>query len=224
MLYGDADGRIGEGPRSYVQQGAGVVGDVPEAGDRFGTAVAVADVNCDDYTDVVVGTPYEDIGGKVDTGYVQILWGYSSGLGLGIPSRQLGQATFGNAVVAGDQFGYRRRRAGGRRPGRQPVASTRTRWPSGHRASTSRGTNDAGWVGFEVAYDGENEPVEVTQDTPGVPGAAETGDRFGAAVSLNYLTGTTDIVDAVVGVPNEDVGVARRRRRDHRHPRRLLRR
>lgn len=205
VLYGDADGRIGEGPRSYVQQGSGVVGDVPETGDRFGTAVAVADVNCDDYTDVVVGTPYEDIGGQVDSGSVQIVWGYSTGLGLGIPARQLGQSTFGNAVVAGDQFGFAvdalEDVGQGSTGGEYAYALA-----IGAPGTNVSGLNDAGWVGFEVAYDGENEPVEVTQDTPGVPGAAEAGDRFGAAVSLNYLTGITDVVDAVVGVPNEDVG------------------
>ena len=37
--------------------------------------------------------------------------------------------------------------------------------------------------------DGGNIPIEVTQDTPGIPGAAEPGDRFRAAVSLNYLVG-----------------------------------
>ena len=34
----------------------------PEAGDRFGTALSSGDVDCDGYTDVVVGTPYEDFG------------------------------------------------------------------------------------------------------------------------------------------------------------------
>ena len=206
ILYGYDDPRIAEGGgRSYVQQGSGAVGDTPESGDRFGTAMTVADVNCDDYTDVVVGVPYEDIGGQADSGYVQIVWGGSSGLGLGIPSRQLNQTTFGNAVVAGDQFGYAVDALEDVGQG-----STSDEWAYalaiGAPGTNVSGQNDAGWVGFEVAYDGENEPVEVTQDTPGVPGAAETGDRFGAAVSLNYLTGTTDIVDAVVGVPNEDVG------------------
>ncbi len=205
VLYGDADARIGEGPRSYVQQGAGAVGNAPESGDRFGTAVAVADVNCDDYSDVVVGSPYEDIGGQADSGYVQIVWGESSGLGLGIPSRQLNQSTFGNPVVAADQFGFAV-------DALEDVGQggTSDEWAYalaiGAPGTNVAGQNDAGWVGFEVAYDGENEPVEVTQDTPGVPGAAEAGDRFGAAVSLNYLTGITDVVDAVVGVPNEDIG------------------
>lgn len=67
---------------------------------------------------------------------------------------------------------------------------------------------DAGWVGFQVAYDGVNVELEVTQDSPGIPGAAESGDRFGAAVSLGYLLGDRGTVDAAVGVPGEDIGSA----------------
>ena len=64
--------------------------------------------------------------------------------------------------------------------------------------------NDAGWVGILAAVDGGN--LTVTQDSPGIPGAAEPGDRFGASISLNYLVGATGIVDAAVGAPNEDIG------------------
>jgi hypothetical protein len=43
------------------------------------------------------------------------------------------------------------------------------------------------------------------QDTPGIPGAAEAGDRFGAALAGGDLDGDgTD--DLAIGVPGEDVG------------------
>ena len=107
VLYGDADGLIGEGARGVVQQGLANVGGTAEANDRFGSALAVADIDCDDFTDLVVGTPLEDIGGQVDSGYVQIIWGSAAGLGDGAASRQITQNDFPNAdVVAGDQFGY----------------------------------------------------------------------------------------------------------------------
>ena len=44
-----------------------------------------------------------------------------------------------------------------------------------------------------------------TQNTPGVPGARETGDAFGAAVAVGDITGD-GIDDVAVGVPNESVG------------------
>src|SRR6476661_8222875 len=46
ILYGDADGRIGEGSRGVVSQGStDKVGGVAETGDRFGSALAVADLD-----------------------------------------------------------------------------------------------------------------------------------------------------------------------------------
>ena len=83
VLYGDADGRIGEGARGTITQGADFIGGIPDANDRFGSALAAADIDCDGYTDLVVGTPYEDINGQADSGYVQIIWGSGAGLGEG---------------------------------------------------------------------------------------------------------------------------------------------
>ncbi|MFE0653760.1 FG-GAP repeat protein [Streptomyces sp. NPDC059534] len=45
----------------------------------------------------------------------------------------------------------------------------------------------------------------ISQDTAGVPGAAETGDSFGAAVATGDLDGD-GYDDAVVGAPGEDIG------------------
>ena len=61
VLYGDGVGLVGEGLRSVVYQGAFNVGGIADIGDRFGFSVAVADIDCDTYTDLVVGTPYEDL-------------------------------------------------------------------------------------------------------------------------------------------------------------------
>ena len=64
VFYGDADGRVGEGARGGRPTGVGIVGGVPESRDRFGFALAAADIDCDGYTDLVVGTPYEDLSGR----------------------------------------------------------------------------------------------------------------------------------------------------------------
>ena len=69
-----------------------------------------------------------------------------------------------------------------------------------------RPVKSAGWVGLIVAVEGETRMSSVTQSSIDVPGAPETGDRFGAAVSLNYLIGAKGIVDLAVGVPGEDIG------------------
>ena len=68
------------------------------------------------------------------------------------------------------------------------------------------GDNDAGWVGIAAPLDGGNWTHAISQDSPGIPGAAEPGDRFGASISINYLVGETGTVDVAVGAPNEDIG------------------
>jgi hypothetical protein len=211
VLYGDADGLVAEGTRTLVYQGstASIAG-VPETGDRFGFALAVADIDCDTYTDLVVGSPYEDFAGQTDAGYVQIIWGAPGGLSSGPASRNLTTAMpFGSSVHAGDQFGYAV-------DALEDVGQGGTPDPDAYALAIGapgydvNGHNDAGWVGFLVANDGGNVAVSTTQNTPGIPGAAEAGDRFGAAISLNHLSdgggSATGSVDAAVGAPNEDVG------------------
>ena len=80
------------------------------------------------------------------------------------------------------------------------------RWPSVRPAFNVGGQNDAGLVAMIAAVDGGTGSDTVTQDSPGIPGTAEAGDRFGAAVSINYLVGDGGTVDVAVGVPNEDIG------------------
>ncbi len=205
VLYGDADGLVGEGARAALWQGEEFVGGVPEAGDRFGTALAVADLDCDDYTDVVVGTPREDINGQADSGYVQVLWGGASGLAMSRTTTTYYQTIFGQPVTAGDQFGYSLDAVEDLGQGGTPAPDAYA-LAIGVPGADVGGHNDAGAVAVKAAYDGGNEEYWLTQDTPGIPGAAENGDRFGAAVSCSYLSGSSDAIDCVVGTPNEDIG------------------
>ena len=204
VMYGDADGKVGDGLRGTVRQGTSFVPGMPEARDRFGFALAVADLDCDGYSDLVVGSPYENIGSAVDSGLVQLIFGSGTGLGEGRLSRSITQTSFGSTVHERDRLGWAvdaledYGEGGTPAPDAYAVAVGAPGWDVG-------GAADAGWVGFLVAYDGGNVTMTVTQDSPGIPGVAEAGDRFGAAVTLNYLAGD-DFVDAAVGVPNEDVG------------------
>lgn len=89
-----------------VAQGSASVGGVAQAEDRFGSAVATADLDCDGYSDLVVGTPLEDINRQANSGYVQLVWGATTGLGTGQASTNETQTQFGRPIAAGDTFGW----------------------------------------------------------------------------------------------------------------------
>ncbi|HSU34616.1 MAG TPA: hypothetical protein VLJ88_03050 [Propionibacteriaceae bacterium] len=205
VLYGDDDGRIGEGDRAELFQGAIGVGNAAEAGDRFGFALAVADINCDEFADLMVGSPYENVGAEADAGLVQIVWGGGGGLGSADPSEQIDIEEWGEESEAGNHFGYAV-------DALEDVGQGATSEPFAHAIAIGApgfdvgSANDAGWVGMTAAADGGSSSSAVTQNSPGIPGAAETGDRFGAALSINQLIGENGTVDVAVGVPNEDIG------------------
>ncbi len=208
VLYGDADLLVGEGARDVLWQGEANVAGVAEAGDQFGYAIATADINCDGYTDAVVGTPFEDLSGQADSGYVQVIWGAASGLGTGAASTQYTQAGFGQPIVAGDQFGYAVDLVEDLGQGGTPAPDAYA-LAIGVPGANVNGHNDAGALAVRAAYDGGSETFWITQDTPGVVGAAEAGDRFGASVACGYLsspTSVTSTVDCAVGAPREDIG------------------
>ena len=204
VLYGDADGLVGEGSRDVLWQGEAGVAGVAEPGDRFGSALAVADLDCDDYTDVVVGVPGEDLG-AVDAGYVQVLWGGATGLAVGEGSTQYTQASFGQVAAAGDQFGFAVDAVEDLGQGGTPDPDAYA-LAIGVPGAVVSGHDDAGAIAVRAAYDGGTESFWITADTAGIGGVAEAGDRFGAAVSCNYLAGSGEVIDCAVGVPGEDVG------------------
>ena len=196
VRYGNGS-TLGGGDVDTLVQGSGGVGNTASAEDRFGSTVAAADLDNDGFTDLLVGTPYEDIGGRADSGLAQVIWGSSGGLGGGRASTQLTQSSFGRTPAAGDQLGYALD-ASNELSADLPMVAVGV--PGGNVS----GQNDAGWAGFFAA--GLNDPRAVDQDSAGIPGAAEVGDRFGEAITLGLMAGTSSRVDAAVGTPGEDLG------------------
>jgi FG-GAP repeat len=133
-------------PAQTVRQGAGGVAGAAERGDRFGTALARGyfnDFNEDGLADLAVGVPGEDVGGAVDAGAVNILYGSPAGLTGGpllTESPPRAGAHFGAALATGDFNGDRRGDlviAAPMRPSARSLA------PGRSRSSTGRAT--PGW-------------------------------------------------------------------------------
>jgi hypothetical protein len=206
VLFGDADGRIGEGKRATLNQGS-FPGSAVEAGDHFGWAVATGDMTADTCRDILVGSPGEDWNGNVDAGIAhRISWRTDPAGGPAVADATvLTQATTGGTVEAGDAFG-------------SSVALVGAAVPSKVAAIGAPGENlgaatDAGVVNL-VGLDGSGHSrgYQLQQGKNGVPGTAQFGDRFGTAVVLtpmhlpprdrpdDYVTGL------IVGVPGDMVG------------------
>jgi hypothetical protein len=97
VLYGSTGGLTSAGSQQFTQPVSAV-----ETDDQFGAALATGDVDGDGFADLVVGAPFEDVGGTVDAGAVSVLYGSAGGL---TSSDAQTFVQVGGAVEAGDQFG-----------------------------------------------------------------------------------------------------------------------
>ncbi|MDX6301365.1 MAG: hypothetical protein QOF53_2579 [Nocardioidaceae bacterium] len=175
---------------------AGVPG-VAETGDHFGAVLSANRFG------VLVGEPDEDVGARRDAGSATWLLTGAGPAGIG-RALAWSQATPGvpGSAEAGDRFGA-------------AVSSLGGDAIVGIPREDLGAATDAGMVQlFRSAQPGDVRPaVALGQDSPGIPGRAETGDRFGASVVLgrNMACFDEDTVDAAVGAPTEDVSVNGRR-------------
>lgn len=163
-----------------------------ENGDGFGVAMAAVDYNQDGYTDLVVGTPNEDVGSVVDAGFVDVLYGGSGGFGTGPAALHLEQgygtgAIFTSTPETGDLMGYSL--AAGATAAGEP-------WLLIGVPGESLGTLAKAGSAF-YAHGTTN--VVIHQDKTDVPGTAEAGDGFGTSVA-------GDANHVAVGVPGEAIG------------------
>ena len=80
ILEGSSSG-ISIASRTIYSQGADGIEDVQESGDGFGRSLAVGDFNADEFDDLAVGVPFEDIVTQDDAaGAVNAIYGSSGGL------------------------------------------------------------------------------------------------------------------------------------------------
>jgi hypothetical protein len=204
VVYGSLDGLNAGATSQYMSQLD--VGGTIEAGDRFGSTVAVGENLGQDTSVVVAGTPGEDVGSAADAGAVNVV-NFSDT--IPVQPRQITQNTPGipDAVEAGDQFGAAvalgadmlRDDEGWELLAGAPGESV------GSRAAAGSVTVVAEVQGFPPDT---WQAARYTQDSPGVGGAAESGDRFGARVAVGNRNIFTpgSLRRVAVGVPGEDIG------------------
>lgn len=172
----------------------------PQAGDRFGSSLAVGVMNLPEIsgTDtgqtLVIGAPGDTVSGRDGAGSVTVLQEkYEAAVLLtqassGVPGTPETDDQFGASVALNP--------AAGTAPAMLAVGAPR---------------EDAGRIrdtGSVTLFDNVREQVlphtVFTQTTRGVPGKAEDGDRFGSSLAFGHH-GTT----LLVGVPREDLGAVK---------------
>ncbi|MFK0103379.1 FG-GAP repeat protein [Streptomyces sp. NPDC091217] len=182
---------------SEISQATSGMPAMPEAGDGFGTSYAAYDADGDGCSDLVVGTPYEDVAkdGKnlVDAGAIYIIHGTPTGIGAGSTIEGYAQAEFNptSATEAYDWFGYALK-AGTTASGApylvigvpgEGVTVSGTTYPHAGCIEYAQGTTK----------------LALSQNSAGVSGVPEEDDRFGYS-----LAGTNRYF--AVGSPGEAIG------------------
>lgn len=177
----------------------------PKAGDRFGASVAEVGVagSGGACSLLVVGAPGRDVAGLKDAGAAFIYqWSDADGFSLaeeidqtsfGVPGKPHAGAHFGAALAAP----YHR------------ASDSPTPLYAGIPGAPVSGAAAAGAF-VRLRFGGTPLAVTasayVTQDTAGVPGAAEAGDRFGARMAV---LGNGSDWEVAAGAPREDIGSAK---------------
>ena len=201
VLYGTGNGLRSAGSQLFEQGfNAGVEGEM-QAGDMFGSALAVGDFDNDGRDDLIIGVPNDSVDGTGGAGAVHVLYGTSNGLGVDddqwwtqnsndiVDEAEPGDL-FGFSLAVGDFDGDNRDDLVVGIPGENIGALA-----------------DAGAI--QVLYGHStglrsNANQFIHQDVEGVNDTADFNDQFGYALGAGDFN-NDDNDDLVIGIPFEDL-------------------
>jgi FG-GAP repeat len=185
VLFGTATG-LSAGGVQFTQSPS-----APEVGDQFGAALAAGDLDDDPADDLVIGAPFESVGGILNAGIIHVAYGP----GPVAPAQQFGQPV--SAVEDDDTFGFSLATGDVNGDGFDDVVA-------GAPFEDVGGTVNAGAVSV---LDGSAAGVVVAgaQTLVQPVSAVEFDDTFGFSVAAGDFDGG-GVDDVAAGAAFEDVG------------------
>jgi hypothetical protein len=178
------------------------MGDFAENGDHFGQTLVAGDLDGDEFCDLVVGIPSEDVNGIENAGSVHVIYGSNGGLTAardelwhrgspGLVGELEAYSNFGYSLAIGN-FGK----------------SVHADLAVGIPNLDTSGVEDSGAV--QIIYGSASGLTSVGnqvwhQDRPGVAEVVEPSDEFGSSLSASNF-GRGPHYDLAVGAPHESIG------------------
>ncbi|MEM7333777.1 MAG: hypothetical protein AAF490_16945 [Chloroflexota bacterium] len=215
VIYGSRHGLTPEDAQDWTQEST-AVDSTAEEDDQFGFSLVGGDFDGDGFDDLAIGTPNENIGGALDAGSVNIIFGTSLGLrttvnlaqGVGKNDEWVTQDLLsGNSSESNDQFGYSLTKGDFNQDGFDDLVVGVP-----FEDNFLLGLGNAGVVNIfygsseGVIQSGNNASTqEIYANSDGVDNLIEENDQFGFSLAAADFDGN-GFDDLAIGVPYESHG------------------